>query len=147
MAVLYDTVPLSSFLKKQTHGHHRCCMESLNTNVASLRTYKVAGHHFSVTGVLSQECAEYLAEHRLRDKAAGKPVVTVPLVLYTDDTSGRTWHLFNSWSIRLAGLPRSHNSQLGNIHFVCCSDSVCLGHGRTHRGEVAGPREGWNHAV
>ena len=76
-----------------------------------------------------QECAEYLAKHRLRDKAAGKPVVIVPLVLYTDDTSGnnsKKWHLFNSWSILLAGLPHSHNSQLGNIHFICCSDRVSV---------------------
>ena len=73
-----------------------------------------------------QECAEYLAKHCLRDKAAGKPVV---IVLYTDDTSGnksKKWHLFNSWSILLAGLPHSHNSQLGNIHFICCSDRVSV---------------------
>ena len=50
-------------------------------------------------------------------------------MLYTDDTSGnksKKWHLFNSWSIVLAGLPHSHNSQLGNIHFICCSDRVSV---------------------
>ena len=76
-----------------------------------------------------QECSEYLTRHRLADKAEGKPVVTVPLVLYTDDTSGnksKKWHLFNSWNCLLAGLPRKQNTQLSNIHFVCCSDRVSV---------------------
>ena len=86
-------------------------------------TSKVAGHHFSVTGVL--QCAEYLAEHRLRDKAAGKPVVTLPLVLYTDETSQKRGTYSTAGAVVLLG-SCSHNSQLGNIHFVCCSDRVSV---------------------
>jgi hypothetical protein len=59
------------------------------------------------------------------DKSAGKPVV----MLYTDDTSGnrsKKWHLFNSWSVLLAGIPRKQNSQLSKIHFLSCSDSVSV---------------------
>ena len=62
-----------------------------------------------------QECSEYLASHRLKQRAAGRPVVMVPLILYTDDTSGnksKKWHCFNSWSVLLAGLPREMNTQL-----------------------------------
>ena len=49
----------------------------------------------------------------------------LPLILYSDDTSGnksKKWHKFDSWSVMLAGLPRSENSKISNIHFVCCSD-------------------------
>lgn len=51
----------------------------------------------------------------------------LPLVLFSDDTSGnksKKWHLFDSWSMVLAGLPRHENSKISNIHFLCCSDSV-----------------------
>ena len=71
----------------------------------------------------------YLEPHRLREREAGKPVVTVPLVLYTDDTSGnrsKKWNLFNSWNVLLAGLPRRLNSQMSNIHFLSCSDTVSV---------------------
>ena len=71
----------------------------------------------------------YLEPHSLRGRAAGKPVVTVPLVLYTDDTSGnrsKKWNLFNSWNVLLAGLPRRLNSQMSNIHFLSCSDTVSV---------------------
>ena len=51
----------------------------------------------------------------------------VPLVLFSDDTSGnrsKKWHKFESWFVSLAGLPRHLNARLENIHFVSCSDSV-----------------------
>ena len=73
-----------------------------------------------------QECSAYLEPHPLRERAAGKPVVMLPLVLFSDDTSGnksKKWHLFDSWSMVLAGLPRHENSKISNIHFLC-SDSV-----------------------
>ena len=35
-----------------------------------------------------QECSGYLEPHRLKQKAAGKSVVMVPLIIYSDDTSG-----------------------------------------------------------
>ena len=60
-------------------------------------------------------------------KAAGKPVVMLPIILFSDDTSGnrsKKWHLFDSWSVTLAGLPRHENSKIPNIHFCCCSDTV-----------------------
>ena len=44
----------------------------------------------------------YLEPHPLKDKAEGKPVVLLPLVLFTDDTSGnksKKWHKFDSWSV------------------------------------------------
>lgn len=51
----------------------------------------------------------------------------MPLILFTDDTSGnksKKWHQFDSWSLLLAGLPRHENSKMTNIHFICCSDVV-----------------------
>lgn len=56
-----------------------------------------------------------------------KPVVMLPLVLFSDDTSGnksKKWKKFDSWSVIFAGLPRQDNAKLCNIHFCCCSDIV-----------------------
>ena len=86
-------------------------------------------HHKRYAYVHLQECSDYLAPHRLMKKAAGRPVVMVPLILYSDDTSGnksKKWHLFKSWSVLLAGLPRETNSQLTNIHFLSWSDKVSV---------------------
>ena len=61
----------------------------------------------------------------MKERAAGRPVVMLPLILFTDDTSGnksKKWHKFDSWSVLLAGLPRHENSKISNIHLVCCSD-------------------------
>eukprot|EP00731_Ephydatia_muelleri_P007439 Em0003g1687a len=60
-------------------------------------------------------------------KAAGRRVVMIPLILFSDDTSGnksKKWHKFESWSFMLAGLPRNRNAKHENIHFICCSDRV-----------------------
>ena len=51
----------------------------------------------------------------------------VPLILFSDDTSGnrsKKWHKFESFYLLLAGLPRRDNMQHFNIHFICSSDSV-----------------------
>ena len=78
----------------------------------------------------------------------GKPVVMLPLCLFSDDTSGnryhlfqhlriiynvllleqqnrsKKWHKFDLWALLFAGLPRHENSKLENIHLICCSDKV-----------------------
>lgn len=63
----------------------------------------------------------------MKTKAAGRPVVMLPLVLFSDDTSGnisKKWNKFDSFSVMLAGLPRHQNSKLTNIHFCCCSNKA-----------------------
>ena len=63
----------------------------------------------------------------MRTKADGKPVVVVPLLLYTDDLSGnrtKKWNCFDAWSMLLAGLPKSLNAQLEHIHLMCASNRV-----------------------
>ena len=74
-----------------------------------------------------QDFACYIAPHPFRERACGRPVVMLPLVLFSDDTSGnksKKWHKFDSWSIIFAGLPNKENADLFNNHFFCCSDSV-----------------------
>ncbi len=76
---------------------------------------------------LFQVCDTYLEPHHLKGKARGRPVVMLPIILYSDDTSGnksKKWHKFDSWSVLFAGVPREINSQIPNIHFMCCSDAV-----------------------
>ena len=63
----------------------------------------------------------------IRTQANGRPVVVVPLLLYSDDLSGnRTekWNCLNAWCLMLAGLPKQLNAQHGNIHLMCVSNKV-----------------------
>ena len=55
------------------------------------------------------------------------PIVMVPIVLYSDDTSGnrsKKWNSFDVWAMMLAGLPREENAKLHNIHFIAASNKV-----------------------
>ena len=50
-------------------------------------------------------------------------------MLYTDDLSGnrtKKWNCFDAWSFLLAGLPKSLNAQLENIHLMCASNRVSV---------------------
>ena len=63
----------------------------------------------------------------MKTKAAGRKVAMLPLILFSDSTSGngrKKWHTFQSWYLLLAGLSRHENGKPTNIHFICCSDSV-----------------------
>lgn len=49
----------------------------------------------------------------------------LPLILYTDDTSGnksKQWNKFDLWCLKLASLPTKENSKLHNIHMIVCSN-------------------------
>ena len=49
------------------------------------------------------------------------------MLLYTDDLSGnhtKKWNCFDAWSLLLAGLPKTLNAQLENIHLMCASNRV-----------------------
>lgn len=53
----------------------------------------------------------------MKERAAGRPVIMLPLVLFSDDISGnksKKWHKFDSWSVMLAGLSRHENSKISN---------------------------------
>lgn len=54
-------------------------------------------------------------------------MVVVPLILYTDDTSGnktKKWNKFDVYCLLLAGLPKKSNTELHNIHFITCSNNL-----------------------
>lgn len=55
------------------------------------------------------------------------PVAMVPLILYSDDTSGnrsKKWNGFDVWALMLAGLPKHENLKLQNIHLISASNCV-----------------------
>ena len=55
------------------------------------------------------------------------PVVMVPLMLFSDDTSGnksKKWNKFDVWYLLLAGLPWKENTKIENIHVLTCSNRV-----------------------
>ena len=63
--------------------------------------------------------------NRWRTLAKGKRVLSLPLWLYCDDTSGnqsKKWNEHNSFLFTLAGLPGSETSKEYNIHFICTSN-------------------------
>ena len=55
------------------------------------------------------------------------PVVVIPIILFTDDSSGnksKKWNKFDSWSFTVASLPKEDITKLDNINFICCSNQV-----------------------
>ncbi len=53
--------------------------------------------------------------------------MVVPLVLFSDDTSGnrsKKWNKFDYWSLSLAGLPVHEVRLFHNIHFISCSNQL-----------------------
>ena len=65
----------------------------------------------------------------IRNRCNGLKAIVVPLLVYSDDTSGnksRKYNCFNSLAMMLAGLPRSENFKLPNIHFLATSNKVIL---------------------
>lgn len=74
---------------------------------------------------LFQEYELFTSPHWLKAVASGKSIVMLPLVLFTDDTSGnksKQWNKFDSWCLRFAGLPMKEVSKLHNIHLLTCSN-------------------------
>ena len=74
-----------------------------------------------------QEYRAYTCCHSLKSIAGELPVVMVPLILYSDDTSGnksKQWNKFDNWCLKLAGLPNDENQKLENIHHICSSNKV-----------------------
>ncbi|KAJ7659052.1 hypothetical protein DFH06DRAFT_906935, partial [Mycena polygramma] len=60
--------------------------------------------------------------NRWRAKADGHRVVTFPVWMYCDDTSGnmsKKWNEHNSFLMTPAGLPREESQKEYNIHFLC----------------------------
>ena len=65
--------------------------------------------------------------HPLKQRAGSMPVITLPILLNSDDTSGnrsKKWNGFNLWCMLLAGLGKADNAKLKNIHFITCSNIV-----------------------
>ena len=66
-------------------------------------------------------------QHHLKTKAAGQRVVMLPLVLFSDDTSGnksKKWNKFECWYLLFGGLSRHDNAKPQNIHFISCTNEM-----------------------
>ena len=54
-----------------------------------------------------KEWKNLTAEHPMKAKAKGLRIVTIPLVLFCDDTSGnrsKKWNKFIEWNLTIAGM-------------------------------------------
>ncbi|KAK0471280.1 hypothetical protein IW261DRAFT_1671032 [Armillaria novae-zelandiae] len=63
--------------------------------------------------------------NKWRARADGNRVLTFPIWLYCDDTSGnvsKKWNKHNSFLFTLAGLPWSESQKDYNVHFLCTSN-------------------------
>ena len=83
-----------------------------------------------------QEYNSFVAPHPLKEAAGERPIVMLPLILYSDDTSGnksKQWNKFDSWCVKLAGLRNEENMKLGNIFHISSSNKVCIISG-AHKG-------------
>ena len=75
-----------------------------------------------------QEYSTYTSPSPLKSHGENdRPVVMVPLLMYTDGTSGnrsKKWNNFDCWCFLLAGMPQHENGKMHNIHFVTCSNQT-----------------------
>ncbi|KAJ3767096.1 hypothetical protein FB446DRAFT_822496, partial [Lentinula raphanica] len=65
--------------------------------------------------------------NRWRKLAEGHRVVSFPIWMYCDDTSGnvsKKWNEHNSFLFTAAGLPREESSKEYNVHFLCTSNTA-----------------------
>ncbi|KIY71216.1 hypothetical protein CYLTODRAFT_487432 [Cylindrobasidium torrendii FP15055 ss-10] len=63
--------------------------------------------------------------NRWRKLANGRRVLSFPIWMYCDDTSGnvsKKWNKHNSFLFTAAGLPRAESQREYNIHFLCTSN-------------------------
>lgn len=76
---------------------------------------------------MSQQWEVLTSVHPSKASSNSLPVFTLPLILYSDDTSGnrsKKWNKFDVWTLLLAGLPRSDNAKMENIHMITASNQV-----------------------
>ena len=65
--------------------------------------------------------------HEAVEKGTGKPITIVPLLVFSDETSGNTtkkWNCLETFSMSLAGLARNDIRKVENIHFLATSNVV-----------------------
>lgn len=65
--------------------------------------------------------------NRWRIRANGKVILNVPIILYSDDTSGnvsKKWNKHMAFYCTLAGLPPKLTNQDYNIHFISASNAA-----------------------
>ena len=71
--------------------------------------------------------------HPTKHLAGGRKTLTLPIVIFSDETSGnrsKKWNKLETYSFFLAGLPRKEVTKFSNINFICASnlvDSVTMG--------------------
>lgn len=74
-----------------------------------------------------QEYSNFTASHPFKSIAGQTPVIVLPIILYSDDTSGnksKRWNKFDSWCLKLAGLPNEENQKFSNIFHISSSNKV-----------------------
>ena len=57
----------------------------------------------------------FVQPHYTKSLSNGLPVVSIPLILYTDDSSGnrsRKWNKFDNWALLLAGNSNENDTYL-----------------------------------
>lgn len=66
-----------------------------------------------------KESADYLAPHHMKIAGGGVPRITIPLLVFSDETSGNTtkkWNRLETFSLSFAGLPCWNPNQENRKH-------------------------------
>ncbi|CAB3984659.1 Hypothetical predicted protein [Paramuricea clavata] len=72
-----------------------------------------------------EEIIFHSTAHPVKTAANGRQTLTLPLVIFLDETSGnrtKKWNKLETYSFFLASLPREEVTKFSNINFVCVSN-------------------------
>ncbi|KAL5500102.1 hypothetical protein EMCRGX_G011605 [Ephydatia muelleri] len=115
---------------------HKVSVQDIETMLPPLSEWASRTHIYnfkdgsSLDSLTEEEYTTLASVHSMKLKSiehGGIPVIMVPLMVFTDDTSGsksKIWNKFDSWCFQLAGLPKKENANLQNIHFICSSNQA-----------------------
>ena len=113
--------------KSNTNTFHKLNQQAFG-HEALIELYWYRNYHANTSIIYPGN--DLVAQHPLKKKLNGRPVVMVPLLLYSDVFSGdrtkKKWNCFNAWCLMLAGLPKQCNVQHENIHLICASNKVSV---------------------
>lgn len=105
-------------------------LQNLLEPAAQLKLWNLAGFiNWNGLSIFSNvaESFPFTESHPTKKLSHDCRVLVVPVILFSDETSGnrsKKWNHHESWYMKLAGLPPKEQNKLHNIHFLATSNTV-----------------------
>ena len=99
----------------------------VDKNVASLSSLILFINVVSYESLFIQEMNFHSTAHPAKISANGRRTLTLPLVVFLDETSrnrSKKWNKLETYSFFLPSLPREEITKFSNINIVCVSNLV-----------------------